>query len=452
MSRIPEREYIYGVIMREFLGMNCSVLYEERTDIEIMMPGDSHARIQIQDVLLQTDNENWLQPSTLPKLPLDVADVHGMDPLPVLYGCVSHSGQYVEVTPEMTYCGIDIFGSSLFMLTRYEEVVLTERDQHGRFSATQSIAFQAGFLERPIVNEYVELLWTLMVRLWPDLQRRKRYTKVTVSHDVDFPYYMLGRSRFSMLKESLGDIVRRKDVESGLKKAAMVLRPRSHLMSDPYNTFKWLMQLSERAGIRSSFYFITEQTVRGLDGNYRMDDFRIQQLLREIHERGHEIGLHPSYDTYKKPDRIKNQFDRLLNIATDNGIRQLQWGGRQHFLRWEAPVTWQYWEDAGLHYDSTLSYADHAGFRCGVCYEYPVFNLLTRRQLKLRERPLVVMDQSIVHPAYMGLTKEQACDTIHRFYEQCKKYRGEFTLLWHNSQLVKSSDRAIYQACIEKFK
>ena len=41
-----------------------------------------------------------------------------------------------------------------------------------------------------------------------------------------------------------------------------------------------------------------------------------------------------------------------------------------------------------MEFDSTLSYADKEGFRCGVCYDFPVFDFLERRQLKLREFPL----------------------------------------------------------------
>ena len=102
-------------------------------------------------------------------------------------------------------------------------------------------------------------------------------------------------------------------------------------------------------------------------------------MLYEVitHERGHEIGLHPSYRTYLSPQQIKREFRILRHEAELAGIRQEQWGGRQHFLRWKAPDTWQGWEEAGLQYDSTLGYSDRPGFRCGTCYEYPVFNLRT---------------------------------------------------------------------------
>ena len=62
--------------------------------------------------------------------------------------------------------GLDIFGSVFFMITRYEEVVKSDRDEYDRFPAAASLAYQEGFLDRPIVNEYLEILWTCMKRLW----------------------------------------------------------------------------------------------------------------------------------------------------------------------------------------------------------------------------------------------------------------------------------------------
>ena len=52
---------------------------------------------------------------------------------------------------------------------------------------------------------------------------------------------------------------------------------------------------------------------------------------------------------------------RLLRVAEAEGVRQDEWGGRQHFLRWTNPETWRNWEAAGLDYDSTLAYADAVG-------------------------------------------------------------------------------------------
>lgn len=461
-TRIAEREYICRVLLREFLGIDYRIIYEQDLQQEVLLTVEqagsssncSPCGLRMPDVLLSMPQERWLKPDSLPLLPLDRFVPPGGDStarseaLPVIYGQKTASGRYVEWRNKDLYLGLDVFGSSLFMLTRYEEVVQQEWkfDRHGRFLARHSLAWRESFLHLPIVNAYVECLWALLARLGPGLVRRRRKPSVHLSHDVDFPYYVYGRSAISMLREVVMDLVRRKDTEAARHKAGMLLHP-DRLDLDPYNTFAWLMDLSEQAGLRSAFYFIAADKISpaGLDGNYTLDDPAVRQLLRDIYARGHEIGLHPGYRTFLNPALIRTQFERLQEVAAACGVHSAKWGGRQHYLRWRAPETWQFWEDAGLDYDSTLGYAEHTGFRAGVCYEYPVFNLKTRRELALRERPLIAMDQTLLHPEYMGLGAEQAYLTLCRLYRQCRKYNGEFTLLWHNSQLLKTAHRNLYR-------
>lgn len=450
MSRKPEREYIYRVILEQFLGVDCSIHYEDRNDVEISLIGSQKDKLNLADVLLQARDADWLKPASMPQRPLKRIEVDIFKDMPVLYGKPWENGAYVQEKEGTYYIGIDVFGSAFFMLTRYEELVSKERDSHERFAARQSLAWQERFLNRPIINEYIHFLLQIMKRLWPGLETKKRQPRLLISHDVDFPYYVYRRGLLSIAKESLGDIVRRHNLESGMKKASMLWKGSRSLQADPYNRFHYLMDLSERHGIQSAFYFITEETRRGMDGNYSIDDPNVQSLMTEIDRRGHEIGLHPSYDTYTSPASIRRQFEKLKQVAESLGIKRQRWGGRQHYLRWSASETWQYWEDAGLQYDSTVGYADFAGFRSGICYEYPVFNLLTRKALKLTERPLIVMDQTLLHYEYMHLDSKQALQAIREYYKSCMQYDGDFTLLWHNSQLVKSSDRSVYQTFMEQ--
>src|SRR5699024_515563 len=124
------------------------------------------------------------------------------------------------------------------------------------------------------------------------------------------------------------------------------------------------------------------------DSNYNLEHPAIRTLIREIHARGHEIGLHPSYDTYRDPEQIAYEFSRLRAVCDQERVRQDAWGGRMHYLQWEQPTTLRAWNSAGLAYDSTMTYADHAGFRCGTCFDYPAFDPIAGEPLQLRIRPL----------------------------------------------------------------
>jgi hypothetical protein len=148
------------------------------------------------------------------------------------------------------------------------------------------------------------------------------------------------------------------------------------------------------------------------------------------------------------PEVLKQEADRLRRICSEEGIQQDVWGGRMHFLRWECPATLRAWDDADMRYDSTLSYADHAGFRCGTCFEYPAFDPVSSEMLRLRVRPLIAMEASVLSKAYMGLNG--ATDGLHMFQRlkhACEKVEGQFTLLWHNSELNSRNVR-IYESLL----
>jgi hypothetical protein len=349
----------------------------------------------------------------------------------------------VSETADTISLDIDIFGGIFFQLTRYEEIAQTERDEHSRFPSQMSLAHREGFLTRPLVNEYVELLWWALARSFPRLRRRPRAFRELPSHDVDWPLMSANRTR-RILKAAGGDLLRRRDTSLALNRLrGMAARLLSNAEADPYNTFEMIMDDSERAGLQSAFYFMAGKSDATLDGSYLLTDPWIETLMKRIHERGHEIGLHPSYRTFRDPTLLKREQERLLRTCSHLDIAQPEWGGRQHFLRWENPTTWRAWEQADLTYDSSLGFSDRAGFRCGVCYEYPVFDLLARERLKLRERPLLIMDMAALDTPES--TTATGADMIEELRRACRRFNGDFTLLWHNSRLVSRKDRELYQ-------
>jgi hypothetical protein len=451
-----ERRYILSLLFHEFLGLNIQTQLADRSDVQITT-GDTR-RLVIADGLFGVPEDQWLKPSSLPRQPLKIwnlrtAAIHPKtvsSSLPVIYGKDPGRAAFFVVSEGQISLGLDIFGAAFFMLTRYEEMVKSAaRDRHARFPASASLAYQESFLEQPIVNEYIEVLWSCLKRLWPGLHRKSRRFQVRLSHDVDLPLCVAGKPPAQVLKSAAGDIVRRKEPVLALRRLNSFLRSRQRGPDvDICNTFNFIMDLSESHGIRSSFNFITDRTAGKIDGSYSIKDPWIRRLLWHIHQRGHEIGLHPSYNTFRSPSQIQREFSVLLRTAKAENICQERWGGRQHFLRWEAPTTWQAWQDAGLDYDSTLTFADNVGFRCGVCYEYPVFNLRTRRSLNLREQPLIVMEETLLRKEYMDLPLSEVGERVATLRERCKAFQGTFTLLWHNNTLIDKKMVQLYKFII----
>jgi hypothetical protein len=427
-GRPAERAYALDMVLGEWLGIEFEARVQERADVAISLCEDPDgASVALPDALFSVDESVWLTEASLPRAPLE----RRPDGLPVVYGRGS---------------ALDVLGTVFFLLTRYEEIARPVRDEHERFPSTATLARAEGFLSRPLVDDCVEALWLELRARWPRLERREAPYGLALSHDVDWPLSQ-ARSPAGVLRAMAGDAVRRGSPQLALRRArAYAARLRGDFDRDVANTFDFVMDAGERRGLRSAFYFMAGRTDPRWDGDYSLEDPWIAALLRRVDERGHEIGLHPSYGTFRDPEALRAEYDRLLAACEAAGVRQRPRGGRQHFLRWENPATWRAWEEAGLEYDASLGFSDVAGFRCGTAREYPVFDLRAGRRLRLRERPLVVMEQAVMGP---GSAPEDVARAVAPLAAACRRAGGDLSLLWHNSSLISARERRAYLAALE---
>jgi hypothetical protein len=65
-----------------------------------------------------------------------------MDDLPLIYQGRTRVPGHVTLGERTVQTDIDVVASTFLMVTRYEEVVApTQRDEHGRFPASASLAY-----------------------------------------------------------------------------------------------------------------------------------------------------------------------------------------------------------------------------------------------------------------------------------------------------------------------
>lgn len=350
----------------------------------------------------------------------------------------------IEVSEGNYVIHYDIVGLTYWMLARIEEVGRTDLDIHKRFPATSSHAYKKGYLGRPVVDEWLHILGQVIKRQWPELVLRQHSFDTKVSHDVDSPSLYGFLNLYPLIRSVAFNAIKKRNFRSAFDAAWIRMNTKNTLhLNDPYNTFDWIMDLSERHGLKSAFYFICGGNDPH-DAEYRIDHPAIRDLMLKIHRRGHEIGLHPSFNSYDKPYLILKQAEYLREVCAMEGIEQNEWGGRMHYLQWQQPATMRAWADAGMHYDSSLGYADHAGFRCGTCFEYPGFDPVKQEILSLRVRPLIAMETTVMSSSYMALgSGTKAVEKFVSLKNACRELGGTFTLLWHNNSI--KNNEGVYQ-------
>lgn len=446
---VSEIEYTCYVVFTEWFGIDYVIQTLEQ-DFILISRNEKSLKLNA-DFFVKASN-NWLASETMPDVPLKNYNLDELKAIlhneihicesefPVLYGVPE-----ITIAENSIDCRIDVLGSIFFMLSRYEEIVVKERDQHNRFSAKSSIAYKENFLFRPIVNEYVELLFALLNHLVPQLQRKKMQFRIYPTHDVDVPFQYLNISIPRLVKHMGGDVLRRKSVLLAFDTLSRWNKVNNgKVEDDPYYSFDFIMTQSEKRGLKSAFYFLPSGSPE-MVMQYSVSLSEMQTLLQTIDKRGHEIGIHGFYGTYLNSKAFTDDVQLLRDTLEALGIGQEIKGGRQHYLQWQNPETFVIWENAGMKYDSTLSFADMPGFRCGTCYEYSVYDCITRRKLKLKERPLIAMECSIIAERYMnlGLT-DDALQVFKNLKVKCKYYNGNFVLLFHNTEFLTEAQKQFY--------
>jgi peptidoglycan/xylan/chitin deacetylase (PgdA/CDA1 family) len=418
---VLERKYIISVLMEDFLGLGINISVDDILDYHILLPNGG--KLIFKDHFFNhIIEESYLNEKYLPQSPVfHKSEFTIKSDLPILYGGIGF-----EKSNETIEVDADIFASSFFLLTRWEMIVSQKRDKHLRFPDAESYLRKNNLHQRALVNEYTECLWNLLTSLDDKLIRKQRKYELVITHDIDyveryasFKYY---------LRALAGDIVKRKNPLLWFKTSWEYFLVRLKLRKDIYNTFDYLMDVSEKYKLKSHFYFIPgflgEKDVR-----YNINSLLLSQTINDILKRGHVVGVHGTYSGFNNLQQFKKELERLSKIVPK--VKE----GRQHYLRFENPTTWQIWEDLGLQIDSTMGYSNDAGFVTGCCYEYHPFNVITRLKLNLLERPMVFMETGFMN---RKVDDDSVIESVNVIYKEIKKYNGSFVFLWHNSNIYKS--------------
>lgn len=354
---------------------------------------------------------------SLPQLPLQ--ETNG---IPLLFG--SSKEEWYGST-WVVYA--DIIASSYFLLTRYEEMIRRDvRDEHGRFPGKESLPYRAGFIHRPIVDEYRRLLrrWLRQARVRA-ADVTPKLSRVYLTHDADEP----------TLYRSWKGLIRSVRDGRGLFKS--IRGKFGSVENDPFYTFPWFFRrdgmLRDEMGddrckillfVRSGGNTIQDKP------HYDLHNHDIHNLIQDAMAHHALIGLHTSYQAGKEPQLIAKEKALL-----ESNLGEKVPFNRHHFLRCREPEDMDFIEAAGFTDDFTMGYADISGFRLGTCHPVRWINPVTRRLSSLMLHPLIIMDSTLEAKKYLGLKYEEALAYSLNLAEQVKNAGGELNLLWHNTSV-----------------
>lgn len=322
---------------------------------------------------------------------------------------------------DQCFMPFDVLAASFYLISRYEEYLPHKKDHHKRYQATESLAYQKGFLNKPMINIWAKELGKRMSDKYPDLQFKSASYQFTPTFDIDIAWSYKNKG----FTRNTGGFIRdlfHFDLQA-IKNRYQVLIGRT---KDPYDTFNLQYQWSQQYKL-SSIYFILFAQLGPFDKNTDTKNVNFQNLIKDLGDRA-QIGIHPSYESNNKTKLLKQEIDELAETVHIEITKS-----RQHYLKLNLPGTYRNLINLGIKDDYTMGYADQVGFRASICTPFFFYDLDLESETKLKIHPFAVMDGTLRD--YLNTNPEDAKMIISKLVLEVKHVNGHFISLWHNESL-----------------
>lgn len=380
------------------------------------------------------DAETYRTQASEPQLPLK--EINGT---PILFGTEEIKRQASTIVIHA-----DMIASAFFLLSRYEEFIHPDdnRDAHGRYVGKNSLPCRANFINRPIVDEYADILLKCLSEEGCDVKfPPAAYRNIYLTHDIDF------LTNYRQLRGFLGGIKRNLLSPKGLCRIAKSV---FSLENDPAFTFRWILEQDSKVADAQHVYFVksaVSQAAADYPG-YNLNGKDFKKLSQLLKKNNCELGLHTSYNSANHLEYIKMEKAKL-----EQSLGMTVTASRWHFLRTMQPFDYKELISVGITDDFTMGYADTAGFRLGTSRAVQWINPENLEVTNLTLHPLTAMDCTFSNQEYMNLTESEAEEKIVSLLNQTKKHNGDVVLLWHNtvfSELDGGYHKSLYTNIIKE--
>ncbi|AFL81366.1 hypothetical protein Aeqsu_1891 [Aequorivita sublithincola DSM 14238] len=322
----------------------------------------------------------------------------------------------------------DIFSSSFYMISRYEEYLPHVKDEMGRFMASESLAFKEGFIHQPIVDIWVYLFKDKLSQTFPEIEFPQK--KITIHPVIEAaqPYAYKQKGLFrssvgyvdSVFHGKFRNIISRIQVNLGLKR-------------DPLDTFKWLVNIANRSNFKLTVFFLLGNALSFTESmNTHRQKFKM--LIKFVSDYK-DVGLIFSYNSLNDYEMLKSEKRRMQEITN----RSLASSMNSEFLV-NLPDIYRHLVELEVKRDFTMVFRNTVGFRAGTCTPFLFYDLDYEIKTPL-----------LIHPSAMttlAFQKKYASDiekTVNNIIKAIAEVNGTFTMIFSNKDFSSEESNKVWR-------
>jgi len=310
----------------------------------------------------------------------------------------------------------DIFAASFYLLSRYEEYLPHVKDEYGRFTAKDSLAYKHDFLHQPVVDIWAYKFKTALQLKVPNYQFESRIYGVKPVIDVPMAYYFKSKGLMRSIGGTLSDLFRFKLRQ--LYQRYLVLLG---LNKDPYDTFKWIVNKQKQVKTKFQVFFLIGD-FSTYDKNVSTNKKSFVSLIKSIADYS-KVGLKASYFALEDFDILKkekNNMESIINTSLE--------ASRNSFNKLNLPNCYRNLVNLEVKEDYSMGYVNDIGFRAGTCSPFLFYDLDYEVQTPLMINTFHVMDYALLKTKSQ-LDKREA---LEKLISEVQQVNGTFIPVFHN--------------------
>tara|TARA_R110002050_G_scaffold239786_1_gene375947 strand:+ start:206 stop:1501 length:1296 start_codon:yes stop_codon:yes gene_type:complete len=328
-------------------------------------------------------------------------------------------------TGERSNLPYDVFAASFFLISRYEEYLPHVKDVHSRFSPKDSIAYQNGFLQKPVVDIWAFKLLEALKERFDDFEYKiKGYDFVSVL-DVATSHCYANRGIVRGLVGLIMDFGTLK-----FKRVADRISVGLNRMKDPFDNYEELIALHKKYKVKCNFFFQFADYSK-YDKNVSTNSMKFKSLIKYVADYA-PVSLAASYSSFTDLELLKKEKANLEEV-----INRPVNSSKMRYNRVDVPETYRNLIAAEFTDDYTMGYTYELGFRAGTCTAFQFYDIPLEVKQPIKVHPFAIHDYALAK-----IKKDEAIlQQVKKIKHEVNKVNGTMIIMFSNELLGNKDDR-----------
>ncbi|MGY5848992.1 polysaccharide deacetylase family protein [Salegentibacter sp. F14] len=327
----------------------------------------------------------------------------------------------------------DIFAASFYLLSRYEEYLPHVKDEYGRFPASESLAEQEGFLQRPVVDVWAYNFLEVLQQRFPDLNEKKRHFSVQSIIAVEHAFSYRNKGFVRSLVGMFMDLVK---LQFGkvLDRIQVLLR----FKKDPFNIFEDLIFLIKKHRLKLIFLFqLSDFTVH--DRNINPNRMPHRSVIKYVADYT-MVGLLLGFYALQNIKTLRKEKLRLEEIV--HSPLQAVLNSKYNL---SLPEHYNNLTELEIPDDYSMGYPDTPGFRAGTCTPFLFYDINTEVTTPLRVHSYA-FNSNILENELNGKIKSE----VAKMLRDVKAVKGNFNAIFKNQDFSDYANKELYYSILKQ--